>query len=46
MDYVDAAITTILQVHLQEGTLQGDMLVFLTGPCLDLPSAAYPSSEP
>eukprot|EP00668_Euglena_longa_P014547 GGOE01018537.1.p1 GENE.GGOE01018537.1~~GGOE01018537.1.p1 ORF type:complete len:689 (-),score=223.50 GGOE01018537.1:334-2400(-) len=31
LDYVDAAITTVLQIHLQEGPLQGDMLVFLTG---------------
>nr|WMV69937.1 ATP-dependent RNA helicase DHX8 [Euglena gracilis]BDX17153.1 ATP-dependent RNA helicase PRP22C [Euglena gracilis] len=31
LDYVDAAITTVLQLHLQEGPLQGDMLVFLTG---------------
>jgi len=31
LDYVDAAITATLQIHLDEGRLQGDILVFLTG---------------
>eukprot|EP00996_Jenningsia_fusiforme_P004019 NODE_481_length_2198_cov_28.596091_g443_i0.p1 GENE.NODE_481_length_2198_cov_28.596091_g443_i0~~NODE_481_length_2198_cov_28.596091_g443_i0.p1 ORF type:complete len:699 (-),score=159.35 NODE_481_length_2198_cov_28.596091_g443_i0:53-2149(-) len=30
-DIVDAAVTTVLQVHIQESVAAGDMLVFLTG---------------
>ena len=31
IDYVDAAITTVLQIHMDEAKFQGDILVFLTG---------------
>jgi HrpA-like RNA helicase len=30
-DYLDAAISTVLQVHMDEGAADGDILCFLTG---------------